>query len=208
MSHLLGILFEFATFLVTKFSYLGIIIGMTIESASIPLPSEAIMGFAGYLVSTGVFKFWPAILAGSTGNVIGSTIMYVLGKYGGHPFLEKYGKWFRISHKELHKAENWFGKYGDIAVFIAQLLPVIRTFISLPAGILEISYKKFALYTFMGAFVWCTVLVYLGKVLGSNWEHISSFIKPVQNIMIVVVLILFAYFVYTHFFKKSRNTVE
>lgn len=205
MSKLISFLFNLGISLVTKLSYFGIFLGMTIESASIPLPSEAIMGFAGYLVYKGDFNFWLAIMCGALGNVTGSTIMYGLGKYGGHPFLEKYGKWIRVSHKEIHKAENWFNKYGDFAVFIAQILPVVRTFISFPAGILEINYKKFIFYTFTGAFLWCAALVYAGMTLGSNWETITNYLKPVQDIIIVGCMLLGGYFVYTHFFKKRRK---
>jgi membrane protein DedA with SNARE-associated domain len=205
MHKILTLLFDLAVSLVTKLGYGGIFLGMTIESASIPLPSEAIMGFAGYLISQGKFGFWQATLFGALGNALGSTIMYALGKYGGNPFLERYGKWFRISKKELDKAEVWFQRYGDGAVFIAQLLPVIRTFISFPAGVLEISYKKFIFYTFTGAFIWCGALVYMGKKLGENWENLSHYLKPVQNVMIVLVAALVAYFIYSHFIKKSRK---
>lgn len=205
MHKLLSFLFKIATSLVSTFGYFGIFLGMTIESASIPLPSEAIMGFAGYLVYADRFSFWPAVLAGALGNVTGSSIMYFLGKHGGHPFIEKYGRWFRISHKEIDKAETWFNKYGDFAVFIAQLLPVIRTFISFPAGVLEINYKRFVFYTFTGAFLWCAALVYAGMKLGKEWENISQFLKPVQNVVIVLGVVLVGYFVYSHFFKHKKE---
>lgn len=207
MIHLiLSTLFNFATGLVSKLGYFGIFLGMLIESASIPLPSEAIMGFSGYLVYKGEFNFWLTVFFGALGNATGSTIMYLAGKYGGHPFLERYGKYLRIEHKEIHKAEKWFNKYGDITVFISQLLPVIRTFISFPAGVLEINYKKFIIYTFTGAFIWCAVLVYVGKTLGSNWERISAYLKPVQNVMIGLVILLVLYWLYKEFFAKKKDS--
>ncbi len=204
MHGILAKVFALATALVLKLGYAGIFFGMTLESSAIPIPSEAIMGYSGFLVSQGHFNFWLAILAGTLGNFTGATILYNLGKYGGYPVVEKYGKWIHISPKEIERAEGWFNKYGEITIFVAQMLPVVRSFIAFPAGLLQVSYKKYILYSISGIFIWCALLVFLGNKLGNNWERMTEYFKPVQNIVIVLGVLLFAYFIYTHFFKKEK----
>jgi membrane protein DedA with SNARE-associated domain len=197
-------LFAFATSLVLKLGYAGIFFGMTLESSAIPIPSEAIMGFAGYMVSQGHFNFWLAVIAGTLGNFTGATILYMIGKHGGIPVLEKYGKWIHINKKEMDKAEKWFNKYGEVTIFVAQMMPVVRSFIAFPAGALKIDYKKYITYSMSGIFLWCLLLVYVGNKLGDNWEKITEYMKPFQNVIIVLLAALFVYFVYSHFFKKEK----
>ena len=135
---------------ISSMGYMGIILSMAIESACIPLPSEIIMPFSGYLVHTGRFGLIETGLAGAFGCVVGSIAAYYAGFYGGRPFMEKYGKYVFITPKELDTADRWFARYGDAAIFISRLLPVVRTFISLPAGIARMNFTKFVIYTFIG----------------------------------------------------------
>lgn len=151
MSSIIEFVSQIAINLINYLGYWGIFIGMTIESACIPLPSEVIMPFAGFIVSEGKMTLWGITLAGALGNLFGSLIAYYAGLKGGKPLLEKYGKYFLISQNSLDRAHNWFEKYGHEAVFIARLLPGIRTFISLPAGIAQMDLKKFIIYSFAGS---------------------------------------------------------
>ena len=161
--------------LIESLGYWGVFIGMTLESACIPLPSEVIMPFAGFVVYEGKLTLWGITLVGALGNLFGSLIAYYVGLKGGKPFLEKYGKYFLISQNSLNKAHAWFERYGHEAVFFGRLLPGIRTFISLPAGIAEMDIKKFVIYSFAGSLPWCFFLGYIGVVLGSNWELVRAY---------------------------------
>ena len=209
MHEILAQLFHFATMLVERFGYIGIWLGMTIESAAIPLPSEAIMGLAGFFVSLGKLNLVLAALAGAVGNITGSTIMYVIGYKGGKPLLLKYGKRFGVSEEEYLKGVEWLKKYGDKAVFFAQLLPVVRTYVSLPPGVLKMNFPKFLFYTFTGAFVWCFLLAYAAMKLGSHWQDIEQYMKGFQyGVIGVIALAIVGLAVYKakqQHYKKSRS---
>lgn len=183
---------------ITDMGPLGIVLLMAIESANIPLPSEAIMPFAGYLVSIGKLNFHAAAFAGAFGCVVGSVPSYYLGYFGGRPFIEKYGKWFLISKRDLEIADNWTKKYGDWAFFICRMLPVVRTFISLPAGILKANFPVFIGFTFIGSLVWCYFLTYIGVKLGEHRETLSDIWHKFDILIVAVCLILFGIYVYRH----------
>ncbi len=204
MQHILELASDFIINIISDLSYLGIYLGMVIESASIPLPSEVIMGFAGYLVYKGEMNIWLAALAGAVGNISGSTIMYFIGLKGGRPFLEKHKKFFHISDKKLELADKWFAKWGDELVFAAQLMPGVRTFISFPAGMLKVNFKKFIIYTFIGAFIWCLILAYIASSLGSKWEEISKYMKEFQYVIIALIIAVFAFIVYKVYRSKRK----
>jgi membrane protein DedA with SNARE-associated domain len=189
---------------ISSLGYFGTFFCMTIEGACIPLPSEIILTFSGFLVSTGRFNFALAALAGAMGNLFGSTIMYFVGLKGGHPFFEKYGKYFLISHADMQNAEKWFAKYGDKTVFFSQLLPVLRTYISLPSGILEIKYRLFALYTFLGALLWSTFLVFIGMKFGEHWMEIEAYFQKFNLLISLAVVGVVGFFIY-HQVKKIRD---
>ncbi|HSA06437.1 MAG TPA: DedA family protein [Candidatus Gastranaerophilales bacterium] len=183
---------------ITKMGELGIVLLMAIESANIPLPSEAILPFAGYLVSKGVMGFHAASFAGAIGCVVGSIPSYYLGHWGGRPFIKKYGKWFLISNKDLETADKWTEKYGDWAFFICRMLPVVRTFISLPAGILKANFPKFVFFTFLGSLIWSYFLVYVGVKLGEHREQLSDIWHKFDYTIVTVLLALFSVYVYRH----------
>src|SRR5574341_119656 len=181
---------------ISSLGYGGIILTMTIESACIPLPSEIIMPFSGFLVTTGRFTLFFTGVAGALGCVIGSVLAYGVGIWGGRPFLEKYGKFVLISQRDLDNADRFFKKYGDLSIFISRLLPVVRTFISLPAGIAKMNFTKFVIYTFVGSFPWCFGLAYVGKVMGENWESIRVYFREADVLIGVIIVAGIVYFVY------------
>lgn len=176
---------------------LGISLLMAIESCNIPLPSEAVLPFAGYLVSKGA-NFHLAAFAGAFGCVIGSIPSYYIGFFGGRKFVEKYGKYFLVSKKDLDEADKWVDKYGDWAFFLCRMLPVVRTFISLPAGILKARKRTFFSLTFLGSLIWSYVLVYVGLKLGEHLDKLKAIWHKFDAVIIIVILILGGIYIYKH----------
>jgi membrane protein DedA with SNARE-associated domain len=160
----------FIIFVISALGYWGVVLLMAIESACIPLPSEVIMPFSGYLVYTGRFNLWWVSVAGAVGCVLGSLVAYWVGMYGGRPLIEKYGRFLLISRRDLDLADRWFARYGEIIVFASRLLPAIRTFIAFPAGVARMNLKRFVIYTFAGSLPWWMALAYLGQKLGEQWN--------------------------------------
>ena len=198
LDSVLGHLINFIEQVITAMGPLGISLLMAIESCNIPLPSEAILPFAGYMVSKGIFNFHVAAWAGAFGCVIGSIPSYYLGYFGGRTFVEKYGKYFLVSKKDLEDADRWVEKYGDWAFFLCRMLPVIRTFISLPAGILRARKRVFFLLTFLGSLVWSYVLVYVGVKLGEHLDKLKSIWHKFDAVIILVCVVLGAIYIYKH----------
>lgn len=181
----------------------GVFFGMLIESACIPLPSEVIMPFAGYVVWEGQMTLLGITIAGVLGNLAGSWISYFVGLKGGRPFLEKYGKYVLISHRKLDLAHAWFERYGHEAVFISRMLPIVRTFISLPAGIAEMDFKKFTIYTFLGCIPWVLFLGYVGIMLGPHWEQIRNYFHILDIFVGIGIVAVVVYIIY-HYWGKDR----
>jgi len=177
---------------------------MAIESACIPLPSEIIMPLAGWmLIGAGRWEFiFVAGLFGAIGNVLGSAISYWVGAHGGRPFLLRYGKYLLITEHEIDNADKWFARYGDRAAFFSRLLPGVRTFISLPAGIARTPRLRFYIFTFAGSLIWSTLLAFGGYLLGSNYEAIRRVMRPFDIPIVVIVLALVAYFIW----KRVKST--
>ncbi len=167
---ILGVLATFTIWVISSGGYVGIAILMAIESACIPLPSEIIMPFAGYLVSTGRFDLYLAATAGAIGCNLGSIIAYEIGKRGGRPVAERWGRYLLIGPGELDAADRFFARWGSIAVLIGRLLPVIRSFIAFPAGVARMRLVPFHVYTFLGSWPWCFGLAWVGMKLGSKWD--------------------------------------
>ncbi|MDI6807856.1 MAG: DedA family protein [Candidatus Eisenbacteria bacterium] len=192
---------------VSKGGYAGIGLCMTIESACIPLPSEIIMPFSGYLVHLGRFTLLGVSLAGAIGCTVGSIIAYLAGKLLGRPFLEKYGRYVLISKKDISIADRWFTKHGDATVFFSRLLPVIRTFISFPAGVAKMNVPRFLIYTFVGSFPWCLALAYAGMLLGQNWETLRTYFRGADYIIAIVVIVAFVWWLTRHLkaLKEERR---
>jgi membrane protein DedA with SNARE-associated domain len=184
---------------VASWSYLGVILMMAIESANIPLPSEAIMPTAGILVQQNKMNIHLAALSGAIGCLLGSIPSYFLGLLGGRPFLQKYGKWFLLREKDLDTADHWVQRYGDIAFFVCRMLPVVRTFISFPAGVLKAHFGMFCLFTFVGSLIWCYFLTWVGIKFGENMEVFINIWHKFDLAIAVVLVAGFAYYLYHHF---------
>ncbi|HVP37354.1 MAG TPA: DedA family protein [Terriglobales bacterium] len=190
---------------ISSLGYWGIVFTMGIESACMPLPSEIIMPFAGYLVFTGRFSLFWVSVAGAFGCLLGSVAAYWAGVWGGRPFIERFGKYVLLSKRDLDTAERWFKKYGDWAIFFSRLLPVIRTFISLPAGIAKMNFPRFVIYTFLGSLPWCFILAYIGKILGENWQSIKGYFRGADVIIVAIVVLGISFYIYRH--VKPEKTV-
>ncbi|MCA9842126.1 MAG: DedA family protein [Cyanobacteria bacterium HKST-UBA03] len=178
--------------------YAGVVLLMAIESCNIPLPSEIILPFAGILVADGKLNYHGAAFAGALGCVVGSLPSYWLGLVGGRPFLEKHGKWLLLTHRDLQTAESWVDKYGDWAFFLCRMLPIVRTFISLPAGILKAHFWPFVLYTFFGSLIWSYGLVYVGVVFGRHREVFRHYWHQFDFIIVTVMAVGLCWYVYKH----------
>jgi membrane protein DedA with SNARE-associated domain len=192
----------------------GVIVLMTIESACIPLPSEIIMPLAGWMLIAAKGLGWEYILlagfVGAIGNVLGSAISYWVGAHGGRPVLLRYGKYLLITEHEINNADRWFARYGDRAAFFSRLLPGVRTFISLPAGIARTPKLRFFIFTFIGSLIWSTVLAYGGYLLGSNYEAIRRAMRPFDIPILVAFLAVVAYFVWKRIksMRAENNKVK
>jgi membrane protein DedA with SNARE-associated domain len=195
---------QFAVNIISSMGYFGVFFLMILESMVIPIPSELIMPFAGFLVATGEFSFFWVIVFSSLGSIVGSLLSYYMGYYGGKPLLTRYGKYFLVNNEDLKKTENWFNKRGEITIFIGRLVPVVRHLISIPAGISKMKLGKFCLYTLLGATIWNTFLAYLGYVLGQHWNYVRQYTEPLSMIMAVVIVIGVIWFIWHHFFGNRK----
>ncbi len=204
ITDLINVLAQFVVHVIGVLGYPGIFLLMLSESCGIPMPSEVIMPFSGFLVADGRMIFWVIVAVGTLGNLAGSLLAYWIGYKGGRPLIEKYGKYILISGHDLDLADKWFKKYGDFTVFFGRLLPVVRTYISFPAGISKMDVKKFSLYTTLGALPWTALFAWLGVKMGGNWELIREKLHKFDMSMAVLVVLLIILFVYRHF-KISRK---
>ena len=206
IAKLIGILSSFIVATISAMGYWGVVLLMGIESMCIPLPSEIIMPFAGYLVSRGEMNLLGVGLAGAIGCVVGSMPAYWAGQYGGRPFIERYGKYILLSRHDLDMADRWFAKYGEIIVFVSRLLPAIRTFIAFPAGVARMNIPKFIVYTFAGSFPWCLGLAYVGQKLGEKWDKdptLKSWFHRFDFVIGIVGVLAVSWWVWRHI-KHSR----
>lgn len=182
--------------IISDAGYFGIASLMAIESACVPVPSEIIMPFAGFLTVSGELSFLLVVFWGAFGNLIGSIIAYYVGLYGGRPFIEKYGKYVLLGKEELDKSQKFFVKHGSASAFFSRLLPIVRTFISLPAGIARMPFLKFCAYTFVGSFIWSGLLAYIGVFLGENWKSIEVYFRKLDWLIAGLLIAGALYFIY------------
>jgi membrane protein DedA with SNARE-associated domain len=201
---ILAALFVFIKSVVAATGYGGVAILMAIESACIPLPSELIMPFAGYLVYEGRFSLPWVATAGAIGCNLGSLVAYEIGCYGGRPLVEKYGRWILMGRRELDWADRFFSRWGYLAVVIARLLPVVRTFIALPAGVARMPRGRFHLYTFLGSWPWCFALAWMGMKLGENWRELGKYFHQMDAVIFVLLAAGIIWFVWSHWQNRIR----
>jgi membrane protein DedA with SNARE-associated domain len=215
----LAVLAKIIIGVISSTGYLGVIVLMAIESACIPLPSEIIMPFAGYLVYAGrsdplldlPFSLFMVATAGAIGCNLGSVIAYEIGYYGGRPLVERYGRHIWLSRHDLEMADRFFLKFGSAAVFIARLLPVIRTFIALPAGVARMPRLRFHIYTFAGSWPWCLALAWIGWKLGEQWDkdpRLRQWLHRLDALIILLLLIAVILFVRSHWNNRLRGQTE
>lgn len=189
---------SFITTTITHLGYPGIVVLMAIESACIPLPSEVIMPFSGYLVATGTFTLWGVALAGAVGSVVGSMVAYGIGAWGGRPLAERYGSYVLVSKRDLEQADRWFTRWGDATILVGRVLPVVRTFLGLPAGISRMNLWRYNAYTFLGSFVWCLALAWIGRSLGAHWHTLGGWFHRFDAVIVAAVVLVVAAYVWRH----------
>jgi membrane protein DedA with SNARE-associated domain len=186
---------QFITTSIGEYGLLAIFVLMVLESACIPIPSEVTMLFGGAMTSTAFagpgneLDFWAVVAAGTLGNLLGSWLAYGVGDKGGRPMIDRFGRYLLIRPHEVERAHTWFEQHGEVTVFVSRLLPVVRTFISLPAGVAEMPFWRFTLYTLAGCLPWCLALTWLGAVLGDNWESVETFLRPVSWLILAVLVV-------------------
>lgn len=205
---IIAFLVQFVTHVIDSGGYAGVVALMAIESACIPLPSEIILPFAGYLIYLGHFNLLWTATAGALGCNLGSFVAYWIGAKGGRPLVERYGRWVLMSHRDLDRMTKFFTRYGSVTVLLGRLLPVVRTFIAFPAGIARMPQGRFHVYTFVGSWPWCLVLAYAGQKLGESWnDPHSPFHELFHRFHTVVVVLLMAavvWFVWSHLQRQRQ----
>ena len=208
ISNIIAALSAFVIGVISTAGYAGILALMAIESACIPLPSEVIMPFSGYLVFTGRFNlFWVATV-GALGCNLGSLIAYEVGAYGGRPLVERYGSYVLLSRRELEMADRFFARWGSATVFFSRLLPVVRTFIALPAGVARMPRLRFHLYTFAGSWPWCLGLAWVGMKLGERWEsdpRLKLWFHRLDMAIALVIVLGLAWFLWSRWQHRIRT---
>ena len=194
---------SFITTTITDLGYPGIAVLMAIESACIPLPSEIILPFSGYLVASGTFTLWGVALAGAVGSVVGSMVAYALGAWGGRPLVERYGTYVLISRRDLERAERWFARWGDPAILVGRVLPVVRTFIGLPAGVSRMRLAPFNAYTFVGSLAWSFALAWIGEILGDHWHTLGGWFHRFDAVILAAAVLAVAVYVWRHLHEAT-----
>lgn len=190
--------------LISNYGYLGMFLGMVLEAVIIIIPSELILATGGILAGRGIFSFWGAFLTGLLGSVFCAVVIYFMGYFGGNPFIKKYGKYFFMKSEDIERSDSWYQKHGLVAALIGRNFPIVRTLISLPIGIMRLSFPKFLLYTTIGSIPWTFVFVYVGYALGNNWVIINEYVGKLKTpIKILLVILLISYF-----YKKIKEKIK
>ena len=189
---------DFVFSLIQNFGYFGMFLGMVLEAVIIVIPSEAILATGGILASRGVFSFFGAFLIGLVGSVFCAIVIYFMGYFGGRPFIRKFGKYFFMKEEDIERSDSWFLRYGMFGALIGRNFPIIRTLISLPIGIMRMSFFKFLIFTIIGSVPWTFLFVYLGYALGNSWIYVSAKISWLK----LPIKVLLGFIVIFYFYKK------
>lgn len=200
------IVLPFIDTLYSHLGYIGVVVAMTIESAALPIPSELILPFAGWSVARGLvepltgsaWSYWGAVIAGVVGNTAGSLVGYAIGAYGGRPLVHRYGRYVLISTHDLDIAERWFARHGEATVFFSRMLPIVRTFISIPAGVARMPLWRFVLFSVLGAIPWVMLLVWGGVVLGDHWLDLKQQLRGLDYLVAAAIVLLVGLFIWRH----------
>lgn len=198
---------EFVIQLIKNYGYFGMFLGMVLEAVIIAIPSEAILATGGILASQKIFSFTGAFLTGLIGSTFCAIVIYLMGYFGGKPFVKKYGKSFFMKEEDIEKSDNWFNKYGLMASLIGRNFPIIRTLISLPIGIMRLSFTKFLIYTIIGSIPWTFVFVYVGYTLGNNWILVNNYVGQLKTPIKILIILLITSYIYKKKFKKEKIVV-
>ena len=202
MTELISYISGWVLEIIERTGYAGIFLLSTLESCAIPIPSEVVVPFSGFLAVSGRFNLWLVILVATLANLVGSIVLFLIGRSGGRWFLERYGKYFLIHKHDMERGDKWFAKYGSKAVFWSRMLPAVRTFISLPAGVAEMNFYKFSFYTLLGTLPWNAGLAIIGYKTGENWNILHDYFRNADVIIVTLVAVFICWYVWRHF--KNR----
>ncbi len=208
MDVIISTLVSFVVSVIDNAGYAGIFLLMTLEGSFLPVPSEIILPFSGFLVSEGRFSLWIVALIGAVANIVGTMITYSLSRYVGLPFLYKYGRYVLVTRHDIDMAHRLFARFGAPIVFVSRLIPGIRGFVPIPAGVAEMSIPRFVTYVFVGSFLWSLFLTYVGVLIGENWEVVQEYIKPIEIILFILVIMGAAWWIYRHVKIIKREQKE
>jgi membrane protein DedA with SNARE-associated domain len=206
-------LIEFLQHLLQTIGWFGVVVIMALESANIPIPSEVTMPLAGWMLvqakgQSALQALWLGGLWGGVGCTLGSVVSYALGAWGGRPLVERYGRYILVHSEDLERADRWFARWGDWAAFISRLLPIVRTFISFPAGVVRMRFGRFTILSFVGSFIWCGLLAWGGYHFGEHWEELRAIMRPFDIPIAVVLVAGCAYYVYRHVRKGNQKSAR
>jgi membrane protein DedA with SNARE-associated domain len=201
---LTALIAQLATAFIKKIGYSGIFLLMTMESMVFPVPSEAVMPFAGFLIFEGKITFGGAIVFSTAGSIIGSLISYWMGAKGGRPFIDKFGKYLLLDRSDLEFTERFFTKYGSVTIFVSRFIPVVRHLISIPAGTGRMRLLPFMVYTVIGAGLWNTILTVIGYYLRQNWDEVMKYSHIIDIVVVIFLVGLFGFFIYKHLGRRQR----
>ena len=203
ISTVIDFLVAFVVATIDRLGYAGVFALMALESCGIPIPSEAIMPFSGFLVAEGTMNLWLLTLVGALGNLAGSLVAYEIGRRGGRPLIEKWGRYLLISRHDLDLADRWFSRFGNATVFFGRLLPVVRTYISFPAGVAKMNLARFSLYTLLGALPWTLLFAWLGVQAGSHWPEIRERLHNFDLAIALLIIAVVGWWIWRHI-KQRR----
>jgi membrane protein DedA with SNARE-associated domain len=204
IASLINFLAQIIVQIIGSIGYAGIFLLMLLESCGFLIPSEIIMPFSGFLVATGGLSFWLVVLIGAIGNLSGSLLAYWISIKGGRPLIEKFGKYILISTHDLDLADLWFKKRGKLTVFLGRCIPIVRTYISFPAGVAKMPIFQFSFYTFIGAAIWSILFTWLGVKLQNNWELINVKLHEFNLLIGILIILLVAFYIWRHL-RKNKN---